>query len=269
MIRLLAFVAAVALLTSCGPKRVAQAVPDDELVLRVMTYNVNYGLAGDDATIEAIVSRDVDVVFLQETTPAWEKVLRERFADEFEQMAFVHCCGAGGLAVLSRVPFEDGGVLEPPEDGWFPAWRVVLDTAVGKVQALNVHLRPPFSDGGSVAVGYFTTKKVREAEITAYFEQLDSELPTIVTGDFNEDQNGRAVSFLRARGMESALPEFDRSADTWRWRTSVGGVSSTLDHVVYDDRLEPLNAEVVDVGRSDHLPVVVTLRRSDAQPAAN
>ena len=67
-----------------------------------------------------------------------------------------------------------------------------------------------------------------------------------------------------ARGLESALPEFDRGAKTWRWQTSVGRVSSTLDHVVYDGTLEPVDARVLDVGRSDHLPVIVTLvRRSD------
>lgn len=249
---------------ACTPRRTATPVPAGEPALRVMTYNVNYGLAGDPATLEAIGAADVDVVFLQETTPEWEEVIRERFGDHFPHIAFTHCCGAGGLAVLSRVPIEDRGVLEPPERGWFPAWHVVLDTAVGRVQALNVHLRPPFSDSGSVMAGYFTTKSVREAEIAAYWEQLDPDLPAIVAGDFNENENGRAVSFLRARGLESALPEFDSGATTWRWNTSLGSVSSTLDHVVYDPQLEPVDARVIDAGRSDHQPVVVTLVRRTA-----
>ena len=31
---------------------------------------------------------------------------------------------------------------------------------------------------------------------------------------------------------------------------------NTLDHIVYDVRLEPLSVEVMNAGNSDHLPVV-------------
>ena len=141
------------------------------------------------------------------------------------------------------------------------ARHFVLDSPLGPVQALNVHLHPPVSDSGSFVSGYFSTKSVREAEIESYWSELDDALPTIVAGDFNEGKGGKAISFLRANGLESALPEFAPSADTWRWQTSVGEVSSTLDHVVYDPRLEPVDARVLDLGRSDHLPVVVTFVR--------
>lgn len=258
-----AFLFAAALLCfGCGPKRVASPVPPNEAALRVMTFNVNYGLAGDDSTLDAITAADVDVVFLQETTPAWEKTIRARLSDRFEHIEFVHCCGAGGLGVLSHLDVDSRGVLEPPADGWFPAWHLVFQTALGPVQALNVHLHPPVSDTGSFVSGYFSTRRVREAEIETYWAALDPEIPTIVAGDFNENEKGRAVSFLRSKGLESALPEFAPSAETWRWQTSVGRVSSTLDHVVYDPRLEPVDARVIEQGRSDHMPVVVTFVRA-------
>ena len=47
--------------------------------IKVMSYNVNYGLAGDASIIEVI---DCHVVFLQETTPDWEEVLREAFKEK-------------------------------------------------------------------------------------------------------------------------------------------------------------------------------------------
>lgn len=254
----LALAALTLFAVACGPQRVARPVPADEPALRVMTYNVNYGLAGDAATLDAIGGAEVDVVFLQETTAAWESAIRERFGAEFAHIDFVHCCGAGGLGVLSRVPVQSLGVLEPPAEGWFPAWHLLLDTAVGPIQALNVHLHPPISNTGSVVGGYFSTKRIRQSEIEAYWDALDADVPIIVAGDFNENAQGRAVSFLRARGLESALPEFAPRATTWCWQTSVGQVSTTLDHVVYDGALEPVDARVLDVGRSDHLPVVVT-----------
>ena len=74
-------------------------------------------------------------------------------------------------------------------------------------------------------------------------------------GDFNES-SGDALEFLAGRGLVSALEEFRPGEPTWRWNTSVGEVTSQLDHLAYDPRLEPLDSWVIQGGRSDHLPVV-------------
>ncbi len=228
--------------------------------LRVMTYNVNYGLAGDQDTLEAIAKGDCDVIFLQETTPAWESVLREAFEDT-HHMAFLHSSGAGGMAVLSKTPFEADQPLMPPKGGWFPAWRVTVDSPIGPVQVLQVHLRPAISDKGSVVSGYFTTGPIRKDSIETFVESLEDDMPTLIVGDFNENEGGAAVSFLRERGLVSVLPQFAPEADTWRWTTSVGQVHSRLDHIVYDPALVPLNAEVLQAGRSDHLPVIAVFEK--------
>ncbi|MBI3184299.1 MAG: endonuclease/exonuclease/phosphatase family protein [Myxococcales bacterium] len=247
----------VALLApSCAhPTRAARPPHPGERHLRVATYNVNFGIPGDEATLAAIEATEAELVLLQETTPAWEAFLRSRFRNRYPRMAFRHCCGAGGLAVLSRYPFAEGH-LEGPKEGWFPAQRLVVKTPLGLVQVLNVHLRPPASDSGSYLSGYFTTPKVREAEIALFHRQLDPNLPTLVVGDFNEDHGGRAVRYLRARGFATALAEFQPGRHTWRWPTSVGTLSHQLDHLAYDRSLVPLEAEVLEAGNSDHLPVI-------------
>jgi endonuclease/exonuclease/phosphatase (EEP) superfamily protein YafD len=220
----------------------------------VMTYNVNFGLGGDASTIDAIRAGGADVVFLQETTPEWEDALRARLAGLYPYMAFRHGGGAGGLGVMSRLPFADVAVLAPPS-GWFPAWRLRLETPLGALQALVVHLHPPVSERGSYVSGYFSTPRVRLAEIAGYFEAGDA----LVAGDFNEDNGGRAVEFLESAGLRSVLPEFRPGATTWRWGTVLGELTEQLDHIVYaSSRLEPLDARVLDAGRSDHLPVVAT-----------
>src|SRR5262245_52667158 len=45
------------------------------LRFRVMTYNVNFGLAGDPAGVAAIASASPDIVMLQETNDAWAAAL--------------------------------------------------------------------------------------------------------------------------------------------------------------------------------------------------
>lgn len=229
--------------------------------MTVLTYNVNYGLAGDPPTTEAIRSANADMAFLQETTEAWEQHLRAELSSVYPHMAFKHCCGAGGLAVLSKRPIQPAEVIEPTEGGWFPAWRVVVDTELGPIQVLNVHLRPMLSDSGSVVSGYFTTPPLREAQIERYHAYLNPNMPTLVVGDFNEGSGGRAIAYLADRGFRTALPEFGGSQKTWHWPTSVGTVSAQLDHIVYDEQLEPMDVRVVPMGRSDHLPVWGVFRR--------
>lgn len=239
--------------------RVAERAPANTPQLKVMTFNVNYGIAGDPSTIQTIAGAGADLVFLQETTPAWEAALRQTLLKAYPHMAFHHCCGAGGLAVLSKTPFTSERIMDAPKPGWFPAWLIKATTPIGTVQALNVHLRPPVSDTGSFVSGHFTTPAIREAEISAYHKHLDPKLPTLIVGDFNEAEDGRAVSFLQAKKLRSVLPEYHPKANTWRWDVSSVTLRARLDHIVYTpNTLRPLDAQVLPHGRSDHLPVVAT-----------
>ncbi|MBI5533265.1 MAG: endonuclease/exonuclease/phosphatase family protein [Deltaproteobacteria bacterium] len=221
--------------------------------LTVMTYNVNYGIACDEPTTEAIEKSGADAVFLQETTPQWEACLRDRLSATWPHMAFHHGPGAGGMAVLSKLAFDDKESIPSPI-GWFPGWRVVLHAPLGDVQVLQVHLRPQVSDSGSYVSGYFSTGHYRKAEIEQYAPTLDPSIPALVAGDFNE-QNGAAIRHLRDQGLRDVLEDF-KLGPTWRWPTALGTLRMKLDHMFYSTRLSPIDARVLEAGRSDHLPVI-------------
>jgi endonuclease/exonuclease/phosphatase family metal-dependent hydrolase len=257
MDRSLAIVALFALLNlSCASGSAAVDAAHADLSqphISLMTYNVNFGLADDPETMDAIVNSQADVIFLQETTPQWELGIRTRMSDRYPNIEFRTADGAGGLAVLSRLPIEH--IDDLPARNWFPAMRVVLDTPMGKLQVLNVHLRPPLSERGSVVSGYLATPPVRRDEIASFAKALDRDLPTLIVGDFNENEHGQALRWLREQGMRSALPQFEPHANTWRWQTGMITLHGRYDHIVYDQRIRPLRVAVADVGRSDHLPV--------------
>jgi endonuclease/exonuclease/phosphatase family metal-dependent hydrolase len=229
-----------------------------------MTYNLNYGIAGDEDTLRAIEEHPSNLVLLQETSPEWETALRARLSARYPHIAFRHCCLAGGLGVLSDREFTDLEYLEPPARGWFPAWRLQVESALGPVQVLNVHLHPQLGDSGAnvsgVLSGMVKTPSIRRDEIASYLQHLEPNVPTLVAGDFNESEYGGAVTSLERRGFRSALPEFSYD-DTWRWQTSLGKVSRRFDHIAYGQGLEVLSARVVKAGNSDHLPVVAVLAR--------
>lgn len=229
--------------------------------LRVLTFNINFGVGEDPRNTAAVIEADADLVLLQETTAESEHAFREVLASRYPHMLFRHCCNAGGLGVLSKHPIREEAYLEATV-GWFPAWRLVVDSPLGPVQVLDVHLRPPMSDGGSWVAGYFSTRDVRRDEIAAFWGAMDPDLPTVIAGDFNEDADGRAIAYLAERGLRSALPQVQPKANTWHWQTKVGMLRMMLDHVVYGEGLELRSAEVMERGVSDHFPVLVVLGKA-------
>jgi endonuclease/exonuclease/phosphatase (EEP) superfamily protein YafD len=243
------------------PTRTAAPIAADTPHVTVATYNVNYALADDAQTLAAVAQQtDADVVFLQETNERWEQNLRASLGATYPHIEFKHHPPCGGLAVLSKLPIERIEYIEPTS--WFPAARVVIDSAVGKLQVLSVHLRPPISDSGSAVSGYFGTPPVRREEVESFTKKLDPSLPTLIVGDFNESESGEALKWLRGRGYTSALPEFAPKSQTWRWKTSYLSLHGRYDHLCYDHRLTPVRVEVRSVGRSDHLPVVGVFTRA-------
>lgn len=248
-----------------APARVPASPQPGERTLRVVSYNVNFGLAGDPDTRQAVYAHDADVIVLQETTPRWEYELRGHPASAgYPHMHFTHSRGAGGQAILSRLPIVDVEVLSPPDDGWFPALRAVIDVGGHDVQLLGLHLRPPVSDTGSYISGYWNNDRIHGAEIAAYWAALEPHMPTVVLGDFNESADGAAIEWLEAKGLRNTVPQFAPGAHTWRWKTWAGRITHDLDHVLHSAELRLLNARVAERGRSDHLPVVVDLALPDA-----
>jgi endonuclease/exonuclease/phosphatase (EEP) superfamily protein YafD len=228
--------------------------------LLLMTYNVNYGVAGDAESMRLIEESGADVVLLQETNRAWEEALRGGLSDVYQHMAFLHADRrAGGLGFLSRHPIELAETKDSPI-GWFPAWRAIVESPIGKVQLINLHLRPPSRRGGAVR-GYFESQVERLRETEEYLTLVSKDMPVILAGDFNEDARGRSLQHLVSLGFESVLDRFRPWQPTWRWQTAMGEVRWQLDHIVLTRPLRATAAWVVDGGASDHVPVLARIER--------
>lgn len=264
-----ALVAAVCLLAACGDARLPATEPAETAQprLRVMSYNVNFGIAGDPSTIAAISAAQADVVFLQETTDAWQFAIAAELADDYPHRHFDPPDSkwiAGGMGVLSRYPLVSVTKLPPPAGGLFFAWRAVVDTPLGRIQVFNVHLRPPMSDGGSWVVGFWSTRDDRRREIEHHLEAYDPKLPTLFVGDFNEEGDGKAIALLKDRGFTDAIAAFHGNKSTWSWQVR-GGVTLRfqLDHILHDMSLVPISSAIADAGRSDHKPIWADFVRMD------
>jgi endonuclease/exonuclease/phosphatase family metal-dependent hydrolase len=240
--------------TGCHTARAPQAPNGPHL--RVLTYNVNWGAPRPDLAVRIIREAGADVVCLQETTPQWEQFLRRELSRDYPFASFRNSENrmGGGLAFLAKKPASEIAYIRS-DTGWFDGWIMAFRTALGRVQVLNVHLRPPVSDRGSWVSGYFATGDDRVREMERFYERRRPELPMLVVGDFNDSQNSPVIQWLEDKGMVNALPAFDRRSPTWQWRTSLLTLSRRMDHIVHSRELQCCFARVIRDGASDHFPV--------------
>jgi endonuclease/exonuclease/phosphatase family metal-dependent hydrolase len=103
-------------------------------------------------------------------------------------------------------------------------------------------------------------------EIRYFNEHCAKPMPTLVVGDFNEGTDGPAVEYLEAHGFRNALPLFRPGQFTWRHGSLGNQLNETIDHVLFDASVAPLNAYVLTQGNSDHLPVVAHFEAAQEWP---
>jgi endonuclease/exonuclease/phosphatase family metal-dependent hydrolase len=243
------------LAVACGEPPLMPRQPSDGAPhFTVMSYNIELGAAGAAATLDGIGALDADIVCLQEVTPEAEASLRATYAVQYPHQLFQSKGGAGGLAALSRFPLLDRG-LRPDPNGGHPSWHLEVESPAGSIQLLNIHLRSLFGAGPDPVRSYLRSDGDHLAQIEAFADVCDADVPTIVLGDFNEGVEGRAVRFLEARGFSNLLPAYHPGQPTWGFRSVGNQFGETLDHILISDALVPLDAWVKRLGESDHLPV--------------
>ena len=220
-------------------------------VLTVATFNLYFPASGDAETLETVGKTGADVIFLQEVSPAWEGVLRQRYGSAYPHMLFAPAGGAGGLGVLSRFALSQDGLL--PAQMKHPAWLVRVHTPGAEVRVLNVHLRASRRRGQGLLPGLFSMGSDHRREIAAFVAACGGP-PTLVVGDFNEGPEGPAIDWLERRGFVNALPRHDPGQPTFR--AIAGLVRLPLDHILFDGSLEAIDSWVLRSGNSDHWPVL-------------
>lgn len=262
MKRCIMLVALLALAAGCRSVRQAEVPAGTRF--QILTYNVNWGAPRPELTVEILKQSGADIVCLQETTPEWERFLRRELARDYSFADFQHSLTrmGGGLAFLSRLPMQEVAHI-PSDTGWFDGWIMEFKTAVGAVQVLNVHLRPPISESGSWISGYVSTGDDRLREMERFYSQRRADLPMVVVGDFNDRDDSSVITWLKREGMANALPEFDRYTPTWQWRSGIFSFSRRMDHIVYSPELRCCSARVIQAGASDHYPVEAVFSKSD------
>jgi len=242
--------------TACGqpPLKPEPATPGAPN-FTVMSYNIEFHSAGEPKTLDAIGAQQMDIVAMQEVTFDMQALIQARYADLYPYQLYYAATGTAGLGVLSRYPLTDDG-LRPGPHGWHPAWHVRVDVPGVPVELLDVHLRSLLTGEHGALRSILDTPSDHLAEIQGFTTDFESGISNLVLGDFNEDSDGEAVNYLEQNGFVNILPQFHPGQPTWRYPSVGDQLELSVDHILYDDTLRPLDAWVEVEGRSDHLPVL-------------
>ena len=232
--------------------------------MRLVTYNIHKGIGGGDRlyNLERIIAVlqqiNADVICMQEVTidlPRTKghdqaRILAERFApmNSFFQQNVKWKVGGYGNLLLSRWPIIEQHrisltYLKKKPRG---AQVVVLETPEGSMRLLNWHL------------GLGETERHWQVARLLHHEtwRATAELPTLITGDFNDWRNTLGPQLLAEHGFHQA------SAPPSRFRSFPAMMPViSIDKVFHQPNLtiEHLAVWKTKLSRqaSDHLPVVV------------
>ncbi len=255
------------LLSACGVSRNARYLHFDPTKprhhLRVVSYNINWREGSwkknnRQSTVKAIKTVHADVLLLQETTAAWEKLLNRKLRRRFRYYRYTHIPNGGGLAIFSRYPILSSQLI-PAKDGWYPAEQYLIKTPLGKIEFFNIHLIPtidsPHPTSGLRKYKFYQSLALREQEIRYFYTKMSRRHPTIIAGDFNEGDTGESVKFLRKSGFVDAT--LQTKDHTWHWPMLLWTLASKYDRIFYSPELKAKKVQVLQEGSSDHYPLVV------------
>lgn len=241
-----------------GVALLPQAPPDaQDTPITVMTLNV-YPENDDVAdAVRYILSRDPDVVALQEVAPGqdWSEL----------DAHYPHMESNEGLFVYSRFDIMES---TPIALSGTEVQRVLLDIEDETVALYNVHLTWPFNPDSDAPILARYDESVRNADIDALLALLEDEEEDeyFVVGDFNTSDSSPAYARLNSQLTDA-------------YRTSSWGLGATwpaasfeefnvpawiprllrLDYVFHSEDLTAQSAIVGPRVGSDNLPLLVSL----------
>ncbi|MDC3321107.1 endonuclease/exonuclease/phosphatase family protein [bacterium] len=234
--------------------------------------------------IACILKDKADVVCVQETHQGWEELLmRNSIINKmYKYTWFNHPhekFGGSGAGFLSKFPILHKRVLscKTKVDGSMaPALMCTIDSGSFRVRIVNVHLRPSISSDvpsdeeqksslnramfavKSIGAYLSSASSVRVSEVKEYISMIKTckhTLPLLLLGDFNENENGSALTWLLKNVGLNRAPISDI---TWRWKLWLGSKTDRFDHILYSSSCKCISSRLVeDTGYegSDHYAV--------------
>ncbi|WP_348775180.1 endonuclease/exonuclease/phosphatase family protein [Solwaraspora sp. WMMD791] len=224
--------------------------PADGTPVRVATANLLAGAADLSVLLELLRQERVDVLAMQEFTPAAEAELDRLGVTELLPYRRSDAeIGTTGSAVYSRWPIVDTGVRRN-EGGFAQSYGTVRPPAGGPVLVESAHPMAPFA---------LRTIPLWRADLAAQPQPDPQGPPRVLAGDFNSTLDHAALRRLIATGYVDAAAATGKGlVGTWPY-DGAPIPPVTLDRVLVDQRIAVESVAVHGLPGSDHRMVVAAL----------
>ncbi|GAA4470143.1 endonuclease/exonuclease/phosphatase family protein [Phytohabitans houttuyneae] len=246
-----AAVAAVALVAVVVPRAIGGPAGGDGPTLRVLTANLLAG-AGDAETLVRIVrEREVDVLAVQEFTPAAAARLDALgLAALLPHRRLNPIAGTEGSGLYSRYPLTATGVRQNP-GGFTQAYGTLTAPGAAPTTVESVHPAAPYSLG---------QLRAWERDLDAQPRATPSGPVRVLAGDFNATLDHAPLRRLIDSGYRDAADAAGAGlTGTWGPYDGDRIPPVTIDHVLVDRRVGVRDVSVLRLPGSDHRPVYAEL----------
>jgi endonuclease/exonuclease/phosphatase family metal-dependent hydrolase len=231
--------------------RTGDSGPAHGAELRVMTSNMLLGGADPAAIVRLVRDHRVDVLALQEFTPAGRRALENSGLRELLPYSSLGDePGASGSGIYARFPITGGGVVRNG-GGFRQAYGTVQPPGAAPLVIESAHPRAP----------------VTLAENQLWHDDLAAEPrpdphgpPRILLGDFNATLDHRSLRRLIGTGYRDAGDATGRGlVATWPYYEHAGIPKVTIDHVLVDERIGVRQLSAHRIPKSDHRALIAEL----------
>ena len=225
--------------------------PDGVKPLRVLSINALLGQADPERIVFLVRERNVELLTVQEITPALLSALEEEgLAALLPYRAGEPQGGAGGTMVFSATPLGEARDIHSGNG----VWLVTADTRFGPLRLLAVHTRAPTS---AAQTWLASQREVRDAAGGA----------DVLAGDFNATRDHASIAALHEDGFATSAELANGGLrETWPMnRTrSLGPIPlpplAQIDHVMVRTSVWTTTfTGFPDVAGSDHRAVIADL----------
>ncbi|MBB5956669.1 endonuclease/exonuclease/phosphatase (EEP) superfamily protein YafD [Saccharothrix tamanrassetensis] len=237
---------ALVLVAAVAPR----AFPDSRPIgvgqqVRVMAANLLVGRAEAEAVVEAVRAHEVDVLALQELTPAMVRDFERAGLDEvLPHRVFLAEPGASGSGIASRYPLTARDLAAPST---LRQAGALVDLPGEDLEVVSVHPLPPVVPDGP---------ETWQRDM-AGLPQRDLNGPfRVLAGDFNATLDHVGLRRLLNQGYVDAADQVGAGLDpTWP-SGAVWPPPVVIDHVLVDNRCPVDTFQVIDIPGSDHRAIV-------------
>ncbi|ONI79015.1 hypothetical protein ALI144C_29150 [Actinosynnema sp. ALI-1.44] len=214
--------------------------------LTVMTANLYVGRADAVAVLDMVRRNDVEVLSMQELSPAMVQDLDRAGIDRvLPYRLFEPQRGGAGSGLASRYPLRPTKIADPAT---FAQPSAIVDLpGVVDPEVLVVHAVPGVDDAA--------TWKAELAEMPG---ATTKDKPRMLIGDFNATLDHPDLRDVISRGYVDVAQQHG-SGLTPTWPAGIWPPPVTLDHFLVDSRCAVVDYQVFDLPGSDHRAAVAVL----------